>query len=142
MSICKTCLRDSKEHSEQLWRLHQKGGTCTLCGRAARSHNKKLWEMHSITVQKAQRGIIWSLQRGLAREVPAVIVGQFVWKNQKVKDLKPIYMECQSCKLYLGDAEVDLADVLDGMCLKCFMELTNQTRPWYDDLSDIKQVNK
>ena len=98
--------------------------------------------MHNLIVRKAPRGIIWPLKIGFGRDVPTVIVGVCVWKNQPLKDLKPIYMECQNCNLYLGDSEVDLADVLDGVCLKCFRELTNQTHPWYDIPSTIKQVNK
>ena len=98
--------------------------------------------MHNLIVRKAPRGIIWPLKIGSGRDVPTVIVGVCVWKNQPLKDLKPIYMECQNCKLYLGDSEVDLSDVLDGVCLKCFRELTNQTHPWYDIPSTIKQVNK
>jgi len=125
MSICKTCSRDSKDHTEQLWELHQKKEICILCGRIATSHSKKLWEIHSVTVQKAQRKQkLWSLQIGVSRGVPAVVVGESVWKGQTVKDLKPIYMKCQNCTLYLGDSEVDLADVLGEMCLKCFNDLT------------------
>jgi hypothetical protein len=102
---------------------------CTFCGKHQKDHTKKLWEMHSLAVQKAPRGMIWPQQIGFGRTTPTVVVGEFVWKNQRVKELKPIYMECQSCNLYLGDSEVDLADILDGMCFKCFREITNQTHP-------------
>ena len=142
MSICKTCYKDSKDHTKQLWQIHHREEVCALCGKPGSSHSKRLWEMHSLTARKAPQGIIWPLKIGYSRKVPAVIVGEFAWKNQLLKDLKPIYMECQNCKLYLGDSEVDLADVLDGVCLKCFRELTNQTHPWYDTPSTIKQVNK
>jgi len=148
MSICETCYKDSKDHTKQLWKMHHRanicplcgkpGGShskslwemhmakvCPLCGKPGGSHSKSLWEMHSLAVRKAPQGIIWPLQLGYSRKVPAVIVGEFVWKSQRVKELKPIYMECQSCNLYLGDSEVDLADVLDGMCFKCFGEITS-----------------
>ena len=48
------------------------------------------------------------------------------------KELIPIYMECTECNLYLGSTEEDFADMLDGMCLKCFRELIGQTAYWYD----------
>ena len=41
--------------------------------------------------------------------------------------LKPIYMSCSECKLYLGKIEEDYADILGEMCLKCFREQTEQT---------------
>jgi hypothetical protein len=48
------------------------------------------------------------------------------------KELIPIYMSCTECSLYLGSTEEDYADILDGMCLKCFREQTKQTDAWYD----------
>ena len=42
------------------------------------------------------------------------------------KELIPIYMSCAECNLYLGSTEEDYADILGGMCLKCFMEVTEQ----------------
>jgi len=48
------------------------------------------------------------------------------------KELKPIYMACTECGLSLGSKETDYADMLDGMCLKCFREVTDQTAYWYD----------
>ena len=41
-------------------------------------------------------------------------------------------MHCVQCSLAMGDTEVDNGDVLGGMCLKCFAELTGQT----DSLND------
>ena len=45
---------------------------------------------------------------------------------------QPAYISCPGCGLYIGKREEDLSDVLDGMCLKCFREQTNQTAYWYD----------
>jgi hypothetical protein len=33
---------------------------------------------------------------------------------------------CMKCGLYLGSIEEKNADLLNGMCLKCFMEMTEQ----------------
>ena len=57
------------------------------------------------------------------------------------KDLIPIYMECTECNLFLGGKEEDFADILDGMCLKCFRELIGQMDTWYD-MPPIKKVSK
>ena len=47
-------------------------------------------------------------------------------------EIIPIYMSCTECSLYLGNVEEEYADDLDGMCLKCFREQTEQTHYWYD----------
>ena len=99
---------------------------CTFCGKHQKDHSEKLWEMHSLAVQKAPRGKILPQSIGFARTTPTVVVGEFVWKNQRVKDLKPIYMSCSECGHYLGSVEEDHADVLGGMCLECLSELTGQ----------------
>ena len=99
---------------------------CTFCGKHQKDHSEKLWEMHSLAVQKAPRGKILPQSIGFGRTTPTVVVGEFVWKNQRVKDLKPIYMSCSECSRYLGSVEEDHADVLDGMCLECLSELTGQ----------------
>ena len=41
-------------------------------------------------------------------------------------------MSCTACGLSLGKTEEEYADILDGMCLGCFRELTGQTDVWYD----------
>ena len=111
---------------------------CTLCGKQQKDHTKKLWEMHSLTVQKAPRGTIWPLQMGLARTTPTVVVGEFLWKNQRVKEVQPIYMSCSECGHYLGSVEEDHADVLDGMCLECFSKLTGQEQ---DQLVQVGSIS-
>ena len=47
--------------------------------------------------------------------------------------LHPIYMSCTGCGLYLGKTEEEYADMLDGMCLKCFMKMTDLTRWGYGE---------
>ena len=100
---------------------------CTFCGKHQKDHSEKLWEMHSLAVQKAPRGKILPQSIGFARTTPTVVMGEFIWKNQRVKDLKPIYMSCTECGLFLGSIETDHADMLGGMCLKCFMKATELT---------------
>ena len=41
-------------------------------------------------------------------------------------------MSCTGCGLFLGKIEEEYGDMLGGMCLKCFRELTDQTHVWYD----------
>jgi len=132
MNTCTFCNKDYTVHSKKQWKLHQgitlqkNAELCTFCGKQQKVHTQKLWEMHKLTVQKAPRGKLWPLQIGFGRKGPAVVVGEFVWKNQIVNDLKPIYMACSECGHYLGSIEEDNADVLDGMCLECLSELTGQ----------------
>ena len=132
MSTCTYCDKDSTVHSKKQWKLHQgitlqkNAELCTFCGKQQKDHAKKLWEMHSLAVKKAPRGMIWPIQIGFGRKCPALVVDEFVWNNQRVKELKPIYMSCSECGHYLGSIEEDNADVLDGMCLECLSELTGQ----------------
>jgi hypothetical protein len=43
----------------------------------------------------------------------------------------PIYMHCTGCRDAMNATEVDVADVLDGLCLKCFCEQTDQENTWH-----------
>ena len=147
MNTCTYCNKDYTLHSQKQWKLHQ-GITlqknvelCTFCGKQQKDHTQKLWEMHKLTVQKAPRGNIWPLRIGFGRKVPAVVVGEFVWKNQRVKDLKPIYMTCSECGHYLGSIEEDNADVLGGICLECLSELTGQKEE-EERLNQIGSISK
>jgi len=45
----------------------------------------------------------------------------------------PVYMSCTDCGLSLGSIETDHADMLGGMCLKCFMKATDLTGWGYDE---------
>ena len=125
MSLCNTCQKDSKNHTKMLWQEHQKT-LCTFCQKPQSAHSQKLWEMHTDTVHKAVgRGKMWYVQIGHGRKVPAKVVE---WNGVPPydKELIPIYMHCKECKLAMSEAEEDLADVFDGICLKCFCEMTDQ----------------
>ena len=55
------------------------------------------------------------------RMVPGVIVD-----TGGVKDSIPLHMPCNTCEKWLGHLEVDNLKILDGMCLECFTEETDQ----------------
>ena len=135
MSKCKTCFKDSKVHSEKLWLQHQKNESCQFCQKGSREHSEKLWVMHKSTVdnalRKARNKKLWPLKLGFARTRMAIATNTGCDPPYD-KELKPIYMACTECGLSLGSKEEDYADMLDGMCLKCFRELTDQTAYWYD----------
>ena len=138
MSMCKTCLKDSKEHSKKLWQMHQKLDLCMLCQKNSKEHSDKLWQMHQQAVLKGAKGQVWEKEKklwpitvGLSR----ASVGVAVELNAKPPydiDIIPVYMHCVQCSMAMGDVEVDNADILDGLCLKCFREMTEQTDSWYD----------
>ena len=136
MSMCKTCLKDSSKHSKKLWTLHN---WCPLCQKSSSEHNEDLWQMHQRAVVKGAKGDkIRPVTIGFARasvgrivewNVPVSPKGQqSPYKNEVI----PIHMHCAKCSLAMGDIEVDNADVLGSLCLKCFAELTEQT----DSLND------
>ena len=108
MSFCTVCLKDSKEHSE------------------------KLWEMHQSAIQKALKKTrhkkLWTKKMGFGPDCPAVLDNDFSWDGSlnPTEWLHPIFVSCTKCGLYLGNIEEKNADVLDGMCLKCFGEITDQ----------------
>ena len=43
-----------------------------------------------------------------------------------VADTIPLHMPCNTCEKWLGHLEVDNLKILDGMCLECFTEETDQ----------------
>jgi len=55
------------------------------------------------------------------RLVPGVIVD-----TGGVKDPIPLHMPCNTCDKWLGHSEEDNLKLLDGMCLECFVEETEQ----------------
>jgi len=134
MSFCTVCLKDSKEHSEKLWKMHKEITKCTFCSKTSDAHSEALWEMHKSAVdnalKKTKHKKLWSLKLGLGRDCPAILDNDFRFYDDfptnPAEWLHPIYMACTECDLYLGNMEEDYADVLDGMCLKCFMEMTEQ----------------
>ena len=46
-------------------------------------------------------------------------------------EIIPIHMRCTGCKNSMSANEVDVADVLDGLCFDCFCEQTDQEYSWH-----------
>ena len=144
MSMCKTCLKDSTKHNKKLWIIHK---WCALCQKNSKEHSDKLWQMHQQAVLKGAKGQVWEKEKklwpitvGLSR----ASVGVAVELNAKPPydiDIIPVYMHCVQCSMAMGDVEVDNADILDGLCLKCFREITEQTDSWYDIPSYMSYEN-
>jgi len=141
MSMCKICLKGQDQHNKKLWSLHQ-SQICAFCSKGSGEHSWKLWQIHNITVEKwTRQGCkLYPITLGFARTGVAAVFNLNAVPPYD-KELIPIYMECTECELYLGSTEEDFADVLDGMCLKCFRELIGQTDNWYDILP-IKTTTK
>ena len=55
------------------------------------------------------------------RQILAVVV-----KTGEMVDTIPLHMPCNTCGKWLGHLEVDNLKILDGMCLECFREETDQ----------------
>ena len=147
MSLCQVCHLDSKKHSKKLWALHQQTQTCVFCQKSGSEHSEKLWQMHKLAVEKGQH---CSEHKRDEKLYPITIgfgragIARVCKLNADLpydKELIPIYMECTECNLFLGGKEEDFADILDGMCLKCFRELIGQTDIWYD-IPPIKTITK
>ena len=134
MSTCTVCQKDSKKHSKKLWEMHKQVTICMFCDKSSRTHSEELWEMHKETVEAARRKTrhkkLWTMQIGFGRNCPALLDNDFSYSaNMNMAEwLVPIYMSCTECGLFLGSIEEDHVDMLDGMCLKCFMNATGQTR--------------
>jgi len=135
MSMCKVCHRDSKNHSEKTWMLHQQKQRCTFCGENREKHSEKLWNIHEETVPKNAKLATILLGRG-----PKVLAKIEKWNTVKVngrdspyhQEYVPIYMLCSECGTTLGNAEEKLADVFDRTCLQCFCDMTEQEYNWYE----------
>ena len=124
MSLCGVCHLDSKKHSKKLWELHQQTQTCMFCQKSGSEHSEKLWEMHNRAVEHGRKGQkLYPLTVGFAKTCIARVC-ELNADQPYDKELIPIYMSCPECGLRLGDTEEDYADILDGMCLNCFMEVT------------------
>ena len=124
MRLCEVCHLDSKKHSKKLWALHQQTQTCMFCQKSGSEHSEKLWEMHNLAVERGRKGQkLYPLTVGFAKTCIARVC-ELNADQPHDKDLIPIYMSCTECGLHLGDTEEDYADILDGMCMKCFMEVT------------------
>ena len=132
MSLCRVCHLDNKKHSKKLWVLHQQTQVCTFYQKSGSEHSEKLWEMHKLAAEKGRycpdhhkEEKLYPLTIGFARTGIARVC--MLNADQPYdKELIPIYMSCPECGLHLGDTEDDYADILDGMCLNCFMDVTEQ----------------
>jgi len=133
MSICTVCQEDSRKHSEKLWEMHKQITKCLFCDKTSDAHSEMLWDMHKGTVENARRKTkhkkLWTMQIGQGRNCPALLDTDFSSNGHMnpAEWLIPIYMSCTECGLFLGSIEEDYADMLGGMCLKCFMEATDLT---------------
>ena len=152
MSICVYCEKDSSIHSKKQWKLHKEIASkkqvehCTFCNKEQKDHTEKLWEIHKSVVEKMLRTTrhksLWTMRIGFGSACKAILDNDFAYdKDYNLAEwLKPIYMSCSECKLYLGKIEEDYADILGETaekeekiyCLKCFREQTEQTDIWYD----------
>ncbi len=142
MSMCKTCLKDSSKHNKKTWIEHN---WCPLCQKNAKDHTNELWNMHKRAVTKGAKGEkIRPITVGFARSSVGrvkewnVPVGPRGQTSAYGIEIIPIYMHCVQCSLAMGDNEVDNADVLGGLCFKCFTELTDQTNPLDDKFPNYR----
>jgi hypothetical protein len=118
-----------KEHNTKLL-LQGPLDYCPLCNKLASEHNGKLWEIHRLAVQKGQycpehnkREKFYPITTGFGK-IRAARVCRINAEPPYDMDLIPIYTTCSECGKYLGDIEEEHPDVLDGMCLVCFSQLT------------------
>ena len=148
MSSCKICHLDSKKHSKKLWSLHQQVQICAFCQKNASEHSEKLWEMHKLAVEKGQ----YCPFHKKTEKLYPITIGSTRAGNARVCRLNaappydvefiPIYMSCTECGLYIGSTEEDYADIIGGMCLKCFRTETEQTDSWYDTPPVLKKEER
>ena len=137
--FCTFCQKSGSEHSEKLWEMHK---LAAEKGRYCPDHHKEE-KLYPLTVGFARTGI--ATASTLNADPPVYTHSKSRWEFlehnywefgeefwHREDQLNPIYMECTECSLYLGSTEEDNADILDGMCLKCFREQTEQTSTWYD----------
>ena len=137
-SICVKCEKDRSKHSKMLWTLHNQTELCGFCQKNSNEHSEKLWDMHQLAVEQGQycsehnkREKLYPNTIGSAKEGIARVCRIAATPPYDI-EIIPIYMSCTECSLYLGHVEEEYADNLDGMCLKCFREQTEQTHDWYD----------
>ena len=144
-------MKRKNKKPENVPKLKLQTRPCMLCRLCQGEHSEQLWKMHKSTVEmaqsKTQHKKLWTMQIGFGPKCPALLDNGFesetVVKSHQTGDawrwnvapsglnptewLHPIYMSWTECGLYLGSIEEDYADLLDGMCLKCFMEATDLT---------------
>ena len=89
------------------------------------SFHKKTEKLYPITIGSARAGIARVCRLNAAPPYDVEFI--------------PIYMSCTECGLYLGSTEEDNADIIGGMCLKCFRTEIEQTDSWYDTPHVVKK---
>jgi len=136
MSECKTCYKDSKEHSRDLWQLHQENKLCLLCNKKSGKHSEKLWNMHqAVLVREAHGEKLRPITIGFG---PTVVARTHKWNTVEVNraespyhiEIIPIHMRCASCQDSMSTNEIEVADTCSGLCFKCFSEKTDQEHTW------------
>ena len=145
-------MKRKNKKPENILKLKLQAGPCMLCRLCQGEHNEQLWKMHKGTVEmaqsKTQHKKLWTMQIGFGPRCAALLDNDFESETviqrhgfletvvpsglNPAEHLHPIYMSCTGCGLYLGKIEEEYADMLGGMCLKCFRELIGQTDIWYD----------
>jgi|TARA_B110000263_G_C15240513_1_gene479176 hypothetical protein len=106
-----------------------------LCQKNSNEHTEGLWKLHQSAILEGAKGEkTCEITVGLARKS----VGRIHSWNARPSynsEVIPIHMYCRDCGFAVGSVEEDNADVLDGLCLECFREMTDQTSSWYDKKS-------
>jgi len=98
--------------------------------------HKKIEKLYPITIGSA-RASIARVCKTMPQDKPFGTILSLPEPPYDV-DFVPIHMKCSNpnCKLYLSYIEEDRADVLDGLCLKCFRDLPEHDtihKPLKDD---------
>ena len=145
-------MKDSKEHSKNLWKLHQEVKPCLLCNKDSGNHSEKLWEMHQTVLALGSQGEkLRPITIGFG---PTTIARVHKWNTVRVNgkdspysvELIPIHMRCIDCGDSISTNEIDMADTLTGLCFRCFCEQTDQeytwhSKPWWA-INDGKYYNE
>jgi len=142
---------------------------CTLCSKSKELHSEKLWEMHDAVIRKGvfysgnglsdgdqkdpkwsgeraispgmKHGKIWPIQEGFGPKRPGMVVDT-VSDPRERPVIIPIHSSCRECGLFVGEDEEDNADVLDGMCMKCFCEQTGQEYTWHTVTPTFEEMQR
>ena len=78
MSMCKSCHKDSKDHTRKLWEFHQKNEKCSWCGRKSWKHSLELWDMHQDAIPKGKKIVV--IQLGFGPKTRAVVENGIRWR--------------------------------------------------------------
>ena len=141
MSLCQKCLKDKTDHTEIQWTKHQEflviseSQPCLFCQRKKSEHEEELWTNHANVVRnemmRRRKTKLWPIEEyGRIRPYPGTVEILKMADGSETRIITPIFMACENCSLFVGDKEEELADVLGGMCFKCFCEETGQEYTW------------